>query len=72
MIIYNCSRENKRNKKISQDSLNGRAHKRTKVLRTSTDSNSNKMMLWVRVPLLTFGESLRHMQQLKKWIKQKF
>lgn len=34
--------------------------------------NSNKMMLWVRVPLLTFGENLRHMQQLKKWIKQKF
>ena len=26
--------------------------------------NSNKMMLWVRVPLLAFGESIRHMQQI--------
>lgn len=26
--------------------------------------NSNKMMLWVRVPLLAFSESIRHMQQI--------
>lgn len=26
--------------------------------------NSNKMILWVRVPLLAFSESIRHMQQI--------
>lgn len=46
--------------------------KEQRRLEQALTANSNKMMLWVRVPLLTFGESLRHMQQLKKWIKQKF